>query len=260
MAAGLDLSGRRVLVTGGASGIGFATSRLLSELGARVMVMDLPTEGLAGIARDCGATGAFGGDITVEGDCEAAVAETIRVCGGIDALVHSAGVSDTVAYALDVDIDNWQRIVDITLRGTFLMCRASARPMLAQGKGAIVTLSSVNGLNGFPRRSAYGPAKAAVAGLTRNLACEWSAAGVRVNAIAPSYIRTPMVSRLIDEGKIDEAPLRARTPIDRLGEPEEIARAAAFLISDWASYVTGVTLPVDGGWTAFGAAGDVRTA
>jgi NAD(P)-dependent dehydrogenase (short-subunit alcohol dehydrogenase family) len=132
--------------------------------------------------------------------------------------------------------------------------------MVPQRHGSIVNFSSVNGLGGIPRRHAYGPAKAAVAMLTRNLASEWGSAGVRVNALAPAYIRTPMTARLIDEGKIDAVRLEARTPAGRLGEPKEVALAAAFLISDWASYITGATLPVDGGWMAYGGAGDVESA
>ena len=132
--------------------------------------------------------------------------------------------------------------------------------MLAQGGGSIVTMSSVNGLGGIPRRHSYGPAKAGVAQLTRTLACEWGASGVRVNSIAPTYIRTPMIERLAREGKIDIDRLERRTPMARIGEVEDVAKAAVFLLSDWSAYITGVVLPVDGGWTAYSGPGDVATA
>jgi len=132
--------------------------------------------------------------------------------------------------------------------------------MVGRRQGSIVTVSSVNGIGGIPRRHAYGPAKAAIAHLTRTLACEWGAAGVRVNALAPTYIRTPMIDRLAASGKIDLDRLVRRTPLARLGEVEDVASAAAFLLSDWSRFVTGIVLPVDGGWLAYGGAGDVATA
>ena len=178
---------------------------------------------------------------------------------GLDGLVHCAGVSDRVAKAFDIDIDEWQHIVDVTLRGTFLVCRAAARVMLKQKSGSIVAMSSIRGLIGSPRRHAYGPAKAAVSMMAKNLACEWSLSGVRINAIAPGFIRTPMTDRLIEAGKIDETVIADRTPMGRMGLPIEIAKASAFLLSDWSSYITGVTLPVDGGWVAYGGAGPVAT-
>jgi NAD(P)-dependent dehydrogenase (short-subunit alcohol dehydrogenase family) len=169
-------------------------------------------------------------------------------------------VSDQVCEALDLDVDWWQRGLDINLRGTLLIARAAGRVMVQQGFGSIVNISSVNGLGGIPRRHSYGPAKAAVAMLTRNLACEWGARGVRVNAVAPGYIDSPMVSRLAQEGKLDLERLQNRTPLARLGQAPEVGHAAAFLLSDASSYVSGAILPVDGGWTAYGGPGDVRTA
>ena len=130
--------------------------------------------------------------------------------------------------------------------------------MLAVGAGAIVNISSIVGLGAYPGRSAYGVSKAGVAHLTKTLACEWGAAGVRVNAVAPAYTRTPMVRDLVARNVFDVGLIERRTPLERLAEPEEMARAIAFLASDWASYITGVVLPVDGGWSAYGAAGDVR--
>lgn len=259
MTSNLGLAGKRILVTGAASGIGLETARLLASEGAVMVLMDRDQRALDAVAAELGALAHIGGDVTYEADCENAVDVARRTFGGLDGLVHCAGVSDRVAKAFDIDIDEWQHIVDVTLRGTFLICRAAARVMLEHKRGSIVTLSSIRGLIGSPRRHAYGPAKAAVSMMTKNLACEWSLHGVRINAIAPGFIRTPMTDRLVDEGKIDAELINARTPMGRMGLPVEIARASAFLLSDWSSYITGVTLPVDGGWVAYGGAGPVAT-
>jgi len=132
--------------------------------------------------------------------------------------------------------------------------------MVKQGAGSIVLVSSVNGVNGIPRRHAYGPAKAAIAQLARTLTCEWASRNVRVNAIVPTYINTPMIERLSREGKVDIGRLERRTPMGRIGTVEDVAHAAAYLLSDLSAYVTGVNLPVDGGWLAYGGPGDVLTA
>jgi len=256
----IDLAGKRILLTGGSSGIGLASARRFIELGARVFLVDLNADALAAEAQAMGAQGFATADVTSEQACEAAVASAHQCLSWLDGLFHCAGVSDKVTPAIDMDLDTWQRIVDVNLRGAFLMCRTVGRAMLERGSGSIVNVSSVNGVNGIPRRNAYGPAKAGVAMLTRNLASEWSYRGVRVNALAPGYIATPMIDRLVQDQKIDADRIERRTPMARLGRPEEVANAAAFLLSDAASYVSGVILPVDGGFTAYGGAGDVRTA
>lgn len=257
MSQTFDLSGQRALVTGGASGIGEATARLLVDLGARVVIADLNAAALDAAVQRVGATAGIAGDVSDASDAEHMVAETLSALGGIDLLFNSAGVGDDLVPVHEQDPDRWQRVVDINLRGTYLMCRAAGRHMVAQRHGAIVNVSSIVGLDGFPGRSAYGVAKAGVVHLTKTLACEWGEAGVRVNAIAPAYTKTPMVRDLLDRKVFDPGMIERRTPLARLAESEEMARAAVFLLSDWASYITGVTLPVDGGWSAYGAAGDV---
>lgn len=256
----IDLAGKRILVTGGSSGIGLASARRFIEMGANVFLVDVNEKALAQEAQAMGATGFAVADVTSEEACQAAVSQAETALGEIDALFHCAGVSDQVTSAIDMDIDVWQRIVDINLRGCFLMCRTVGRLMLQRKKGTIVNIASVNGINGIPRRNAYGPAKAGVALLTRNLSCEWSHQGVRVNAVAPGYIATPMVDQLVQDKKIDLDRIERRTPMARMGLPIEVANAAAFLLSDAASYVSGAVLPVDGGFTSYGGAGDVKSA
>lgn len=254
------LHGKRILVTGAASGIGSGAVSFFVQAGAKVCATDLNAEQLTALWEGQSQVVTKSLDVADEPQCENVVRYAIATMGGLDGVFHSAGISDVIAPATEIAIDDWQRIVDVNLRGSFLVARVAGRHMLSQSRGSIVLVSSVNGIAGIPRRHAYGPAKAAIAQLARTLACEWGASGVRVNALAPTYIKTPMIERLAAEGKIDIERLEHRTPMGRLGEVEEVAQAACFLLSDWSRYITGTVLPVDGGWLAYGGAGDVATA
>jgi len=253
------LDGKRALVTGGASGIGSTTAGVLADLGASVALADLDIAGLELRAGELGGCPVFRCDVSDEDSAETTVREAADVLGGLDIVVNSAGLVDEVKYALEREMGPWQRILDVNFKGTFQICRAAARIMVPNGAGSIVNIASVNGPGGWPRRTAYGPSKAAIVALTKELACEWGPHGVRVNAVGPGYVATPMIAGLIEDGKIDTDRINDRTPLGRLATPEDIGQAIAFLASDWASYITGETLFVDGGWMAYGGAGDVKT-
>ena len=254
----MNLTGKKIIVTGGASGIGQGAVQAFQAAGASVFIVDLAGPALEQAKTLTNISGAVACDVTVEAQCDEMVNTAVSVMGGIDGLFHCAGVADQLNKVMDIDIDVWQRIVDVNVRGTFLTCRAVGRVMMGQGYGSIVNISSVQALSGQPRRHAYGPAKAAVALLTKTLACEWGSSDIRVNALVPGYINTPMIQRLKDEKKIDIPKLEGRTPLKRFGRVQEVASAAGFLLSDEASYITGAILPVDGGWCAYGGAGNVE--
>ena len=169
--------------------------------------------------------------------------------------VNNAGIGDNPAPTLEQDIGRFRRVLWVHLDGTFLVSREAARHMLPRRRGAIVNVASIAALAGIPGRNAYGGAKAGIAAMTRAMACEWAGQGVRVNAVAPGYVATELVAKLAAEGALDVGAIRRRLRC-AMGAPEAIADAVVFLASDAARYVTGVVVPVDGGWSAFGAAGD----
>lgn len=239
------------LVTGGGQGIGFATAQKLVADGGRVCILDLT--GAAEAARRLGPGKAIGvtGDVTSEAAVDAAIARTLEAFGGLDALVTSAGIV-RVEPALEASAETFARTLMVNVLGSFLPSQRAARVMSRSGGGAIVLVGSVYGAGGAPNRTAYCASKGAVHNLTRSLAVEWGPLGIRVNAVAATGTRTPMVQDLIDRGVYDLAGVTGRTPLGRLAEPEEIASAIAYLLSDAARMVTGTILPVDGGWIANG--------
>lgn len=243
------LEGKAAVITGAAVGIGAATATRFAHDGARLVLTDVNGEGLAATAgrlRDAGAEVIeVVGDVADEAHCEEAISRCVGSYGAIDILVANAGVV-VPGNILDITPAEWDRIHAIDSRGMFLTCRAAIARMKERG-GSIVCLSSISGLAGQERQAAYGPAKFVASGLAKHLAVEWAHAGIRVNAVAPGTIATESVQRLSKE--YTEG-LRAQHPLGRLGEPAEVAAAIAFLASEEASFITGVVLPVDGGYLA----------
>lgn len=246
------LSGRSALVTGAASGIGAAVVETFVRAGAMVSAWDVLWPGgpgpVAGRRPDGSATavGRATVDVADPEAVERAMAEVVARHGRLDVLVHAAGITDRTP-SLEVSLEDWDRIVNVDLRGTFVCVRAAGRAMVAAGSGSIVTISSQLALSPPGGRAAYVASKAGVIGLTRTLAVEW-APGVRVNAIAPGVTRSPMTAAIEADPEVRDRFLD-RIPARRFAEPSEIAAAALFLGSDASAYVTGHVLVVDGGYT-----------
>lgn len=243
------------LVTGGATGIGFATALALGRDGARVVLAGLPGSPLPEAVDALLADGidaiAVEADVGRAADAERAVAAAVEAYGRLDALVNCAGTS-AVAPLATMDEADWDRVFDTNVRGVFLMSRAAIPALAASGAGAIVNVASQLALSAVPGFSAYCASKAAVLHLTRCMALELLPSGVRVNAVCPGGVDTPLLQRAFPDGRGPQGTLDdlvAAHPIGRLGRPEEVAAAIRFLVSAEASFVVGAGLVVDGGYT-----------
>lgn len=246
---------RVALITGGSSGIGRATALAFAREGAKVVVADYVVEGgerTVKMIKDAGGQAVFvKADVSRAKEVEAMVKKTVETYGRLDCAFNNAGVEGKIANTAECSEENWDRTIAINLTGVWLCMKYEIPEMLKQGGGSIVNTASVAGLVGFVGLPAYNASKGGVVQLTRTAALEYAKSGIRVNAVCPGVIRTPMVERLLDgSNQYNEATLTAGEPIGRMGKPEEIAEAVVWLCSDAASFVTGLPMAVDGGWVA----------
>ena len=249
----LDLSGRTLIVTGAARGIGAATARLLSARGANVVLADALADEVREVADSISSTGAAAiahpVDVRDEQQVADLVARAVDEFGSLNGAFNNAGISsDVKAPMAQVDAAAWDRMFDINSGGVFLCMKHEIAAMLDHGGGAIVNTASAAGLIAMPNTSAYVASKHAVIGATRAAALDYATSNIRVNAIAPGVIQTPMADKAMQDPRIAEL-ISGVHPIGRWGEAHEIAEAAAFLLAEASSFITGTTVVVDGGWT-----------
>ncbi len=255
MQTGPRLAGKNILVTGGASGIGRAASLRLGVEGARVCVADIASEGVRAVADEIESAGGQAEPLTLDvtdgGAVAAAIANFASRNGRLDGAFNNAGIEGPALRTLEYPDDAWDRVLDVNLKGVWWCMKAELSQMMSQGGGgSIVNTASVAGIRGFPGASAYVASKHGVVGLTRSAAVEYARHGIRVNAICPGFIKTPMADRVGEAGRVNPDAMGGLAPIGRMGEAREIGDAASWLLSDEAGFTTGVALEVDGGYAA----------
>ncbi len=244
------LVGKVALITGGASGLGLGMAREFLARGARVAIVDKAAEGPADLAGNH-AVAYVSADVTDPDAVERAFDAAQAALGPVDIVCVNAGMGQGDA-TLDLTFDAWRRVMALNLDAAFLTAQAAGRRMVPRGSGSILFTSSIYGIVAGPARLAYVVSKSGISAMAKALALEWSPSGVRVNAMAPGYVRTPLLDDLIARGKVDPDKLMAHTPLRRFVTVDEVARLAAFIVSDEASATTGHVATADGGWTANG--------
>jgi NAD(P)-dependent dehydrogenase (short-subunit alcohol dehydrogenase family) len=249
-----DFTGQVALVTGASSGMGLATAQAFAEAGAAIVLADINDQALGAATDELTASGyrALGVtcDVANEDQAAAMVERAVATFGRLDMAFNNAGIQVPPTDAADEPAERFDRVHAINLRGVWTCMKHELGQMRAQGSGAIVNCSSLGGLVGLPGRAAYHASKHGVIGLTRSAALEYAPRGIRINAVCPGTIETPMVRDMIDKGELEVPEAVKNQPIGRLGRADEIAAAVLWLCSPAASFVLGVALPVDGGYTA----------
>jgi NAD(P)-dependent dehydrogenase (short-subunit alcohol dehydrogenase family) len=251
----MKLKNKVAIVTGASKGIGKAIAMSYAREGASVVLASRSLNILETIAQEIRTSGgeamAVSVDIRNVESINDLVKKAVDRYGRLDLLVNNAGIT-MGGPSEDLSPEDWRTALETDLFGVFFSCQAAARVMIPQGGGGIVNISSVNGILAAPRRAAYCASKAAVNELTKVLAIEWADRKIRVNAIAPGYVRTELVQDVIDKGAISLEAIKKRTPQGRIGEVEDIAGLAVYMASDESSYMTGSIVNIDGGWLAYG--------
>ena len=244
------LEGKTAIVTGAGSGIGKGIAKRFAKEGAKVIVSDIDTEGGKDVVKEIedsdGEAIFVRTDVSESKDVSELVEETLEEYDEIDILVNNAGVYIQKPIT-EMEIDEWDKVLDVNLKGDFLMIRSVAQEMIEEGEGNIINVSSIAGKVGYPNSAAYSASKGGIIAMTRALALELSPKGINVNAIAPGVIKTAMTEDLLEDEDVSEQML-ANTPIGRFGKPDDIASAAVYLASEESDFVTGETMFVEGGW------------
>ena len=249
-----DFTGQVALVTGAGSGMGLSTAQAFAKAGAAVVLADVNEDALRSATDDLEVAGhqviGIACDVSDEAQVAAMVDRTVSTFGRLDMAFNNAGIQVPPSDAADEPAETFDRVTAINLRGVWACMKHELRQMREQGSGAVVNCSSLGGLVGLPGRAAYHASKHGVIGLTRSAALEYASRGIRINAVCPGTFETPMVTDMVAKGELDLAEAKKDAPIGRLGQAEEIGAAVLWLCSPASSFVVGVALPVDGGYTA----------
>jgi NAD(P)-dependent dehydrogenase (short-subunit alcohol dehydrogenase family) len=251
----MRLDKKVAFVTGASKGIGKGIALRYAQEGAKVVVASRSSDLLNAVVEQIRASGgealALPVDVRRAQSVQSAVDDTVKAYGRLDIMVNNAGIS-MVNPSEDLAPEDWSRALETDLFGVFYGCQSAARQMMKQGGGAIINITSVYGMVAAPMRAAYCASKAAANHLTKVLAVEWASKKIRVNAIAPGYVRTELVQDVMDRGLLPLEGIKKRTPQGRMGEVEDLMGLAVYMASDESSFMTGSVVPIDGGWTAYG--------